>query len=204
MGGRCAGMARQKRGITMRTYQKTMILLPMLMLAACGSGSSDGDPTTPDGDVGLCPYVTGGSITFTPACADCEIVNEELAHDGNPNTYASVIFPATSGGAVSLRVSAADGVTYGALTPAGVIYGFTGPSSTLVYKDLHITAYLDGVPVGIDQSVSPSIITGGGDREPERYQALMAGPYNEVELDYMQVSGTEMQTLNVFEFCGGQ
>lgn len=182
-------------------------VLPLLILAACGGGGdggSDGNPTTPDGNVALCPYVTGGSIEFTSACPDCEIVNEELAHDGNPDTYASVIFPAASGGAVTIRAEAGEGQQYGALTPAGLIFGFSGPSGSLVYKDYHITTYLDGVPVGIDTSVSPSIGTGSGDREPERYQALSVGPYNAVEFVYIQAAGTEMQSLNVFEFCSGQ
>lgn len=177
-----------------------------LLLAGCSSGSSDGDvsgaPGPGAGPASSCVFITGGQTTARSLCANCTVDHEELAIDGNTQTFAQVTFPDTQPATGSVRAVAQPGVIFGPLGVAGAIVGFQGGDQSAYNSGVTLRTYLQDVLTGESSAtqVSPNIIAGEGSSSAAGYTFLAVAPFDAVEVAYTRV-GLEVRTMRVHELC---
>lgn len=168
-------------------------------LSACSSGGGDGGGTP---DFGInCAGLTGATAAAQTSCAGgCGGAFSEAAVDGDLATYAILQLDSGAAGSLSIRATAADGVTYPAGTPAGVVYGIVRTGGDSVNTTETITTYLDGTPQQTGNTKPPS---GSTSSDVEAGRRLMATnlPFDAIEVTYAQTGGTASVELQVYEFC---
>jgi hypothetical protein len=170
-------------------------------LSACG-GEGGGDNN--NGSIGRinCAGLTGGTAAAGASCAGgtCSQTFTDAAADNDLNTYAILEMSGASG-SVHIRVTAADGVTYPAGTPAAVVYGITrsGSGESLNTTET-ITTYLDGTP---QQTGNANITNGSTNSDVAAGRRAMATTlaFDAIEVTYAQTGGTGDVEMRVYEFC---
>lgn len=179
------------------------LLLPVLaaaVLTACSSDGGDGTPS-PIGPI-YCAALVGGTATAGSVCAGgaCGQTFKDAAADDDLDTYAILEMNGGASGNVNIRVTAQDGVTYAAGTPAAVVYGITRGAGNSLNTAETITTYLDDVV----QETGPANATNGstsGNVEAGRRAITTTLPFDAIEFAYAQASGTADVEVQVHEFC---
>ena len=169
-------------------------------LAACSSDGGDGTPS-PIGPI-YCAALTGGTATAGAVCAGgiCNQSFADAAADRDLDTYAILEMNDGASGNVHIRVTAQDGVTYPAGTPAAVVYGIARGAGDSFNTTETITTYLDGTPQET-KPVGAANGTTSGDVEAGRRAIGTTMAFDAIEFSYAQTSGTADVEVRVHEFC---
>lgn len=176
-----------------------LFLVPVVsLITGCGGGGGGGDAF---GGI-HCAGLTGGSAaagsngaggtrsqTYTDAAADHDL-----------GTYAILEMADSASGDVHIRVTAQDGVTYPAGTPAAVVYGLTRTAGDSLNTAETITTYLDGTMQQTGPANAPNGTT-SGDVDAERRSIVTSLPFDAIEFAYAQSGGTADVEVHVYEFC---
>lgn len=169
-------------------------------LCGCSSGGGGGTPS-PIGPI-YCASLAGGTATAGAVCAGgtCGQSFTDAAADRDLDTYAILEMNGGASGEVHIRVTAQDGVTYPAGTPAAVVYGIARGTGDSFNTAETITTYLDGTL----QETRPANAANGstsGDVEAGRRAITTTMAFDAIEFSYAQTSGTADVEVQVHEFC---
>lgn len=182
----------------MRTH--TLTVLVTVLLTSCSSDGGDGTPS-PIGPI-YCAALAGGTATAGAVCAGgiCNQNFTDAAADRDLDTYAILEMNDGASGNVHIRVTAQDGVTYPAGTPAAVVYGITRSAGNSFNTTETLSTYLDGTL----QETAPADAANGstsGDQDAGRHAITTTLPFDAIEFSYAQASGTADVQVQVHEFC---
>jgi hypothetical protein len=179
------------------------VVLSFVLLIGLPACSGDGGGGTPSSIGPIhCAELSGGTATVSLACTagSCTSDFHEGAVDGDLDTYAILSMTPDSNGSVSIRSTAADGVTYPAGTPAAVVYGIKRGSANSLNTTETIRTYLDGV-LQETGNAGPINVSFGGDTETGRRAIETQLDFDAIELTYTQTGGTADVEVQVHEFC---
>jgi hypothetical protein len=185
----------------MRTFRPAASLILLVIgLSACSSDGGDGTPST-IGPI-YCAALTGGTASAGAVCAGgtCSQNFSDAAADRDLDTYAILEMVDGASGNVRIRVTAQDGVTYPAGTPAAVVYGIARSAGDSLNTTETITTYLDGT-LQETGPVNAANGTTSGDVDAGRRSITTSMPFDALEFTYAQTSGTADVQVHVHEFC---
>jgi hypothetical protein len=181
-------------------FQVVLAATCIAAMSGCSSDGGDGTPS-PIGPI-YCAALVGGTATAGAACAggSCGHNFKDAAADRDLDTYAVLEMAGGAAGNVHIRVTAQDGVTYPAGTPAAVVYGIVRSDGDSLNTTETLTTYLDGTlqetgPVGATNG------TTNGNVEAGRRAMTTTLPFDAIEFTYAQTSGTADVEAQVYEFC---
>ncbi len=177
----------------------TLVLLALL--SACESGGGGGKDNGTIGPIN-CAELTGATADSAVTCAGgCGGDFAEAAVDRDLSTYAILQLSQNAAGSLSIRATAADGVTYPAGTPAAIVYGIERTSGDSVNVIETISTYLDGT---LQETNSVGGGSGGatsGDKEAARRLMATNLSFDAIEFTYAQSGGTAAVEVQAYEFC---
>lgn len=180
----------------MRPYRQLALIGIVTLGAAC---SSDGD----GGPGGIhCAGLAGGTATSSVQCSagQCSVNFQDAAADGDLRTFAIMDAAPNSAGSLSLRVTAGEGVTYAAGTPAAVVYGIDRTGGDSLNTVVTLNTYLDGVLQETGNTEASNGVT-NSDTAPGRRARATNLAFDAIELVYAQTGGTADVEVQVYEFC---
>lgn len=185
----------------MRAFRPAVLAVALLIgLSACSGDGGGGTPSS----IGPihCAELSGGTATVSLACTagSCNSDFQEGAVDGDLDTYAILSMAPDSSGNVSIRSTAADGVTYPAGTPAAVVYGIKRGNASSLNTTETLRTYLDGV-LQETSNVGPVNVSFGGDTETGRRAMETQLAFDAIEFVYTQTGGAADLEVQVHEFC---
>ncbi|MGH8481862.1 MAG: hypothetical protein ACRES8_05320 [Nevskiaceae bacterium] len=165
-------------------------------LFACSDGGGNSD------SFGInCEGLSGATATASVACTagSCSSDFQEAAVDGDLGTYAILSMAPASAGSVSIRSTAADGVTYPAGTPAAVVYGIQRDGESLNAAGT-LNTYLDGT---LQETGNLTFNNGTTNEDVEAGRNAMNTnlDFDAIEVTYTQTGGTADLEVQVYEFC---
>lgn len=178
-----------------------LVLASSLALSACSSSVSY---TENDGGVPpqACGYLTGigATLSVTDGCPLCAVENEAAALDGNPATYATLVWPAGASGSLALRATTT--TVFPGNAPAGAIISSTAESSEIATTGPSINLYLDGMPVSNPANVGGlNGVGGAGNSSPQRRTVTDGVEYDAVEIEYVRGTSAGETQIRIHEFC---
>lgn len=168
-----------------------LVVLIGLVTTACGGGGGGG------GSGGMsCASLAGAAPGSTAGCVNCTVTDEGLASDGDVGTSATMSEAAGSSGTVAVRATA--GTTFPAGTPAGVIFSSAAsrPQTSAVWT---LNTYLSGALQGSWTIASDG--SGSDARPTQHFSTGTTLPFDAIEISFSRSSGTEAETVQVYEFC---
>ena len=184
----------------MRAFRPAVLAVALLIgLSACSGDGGGGTPSS----IGPihCAELSGGTATVSLACTagSCTSAFHEGAVDGDLDTYAILGMAPASAGTVSIRSTAADGVTYPAGTPAAVVYGIQREGESLNATGT-INTYLDGA---LQETGNLSFSNGTTNEDVAAGRNAMDTnlDFDAIEVTYTQTGGTADLEVQVHEFC---
>lgn len=180
----------------MRRYRPFVLILVAAFLPACSSGGDE------DSGGINCAGLAGGTATSSVQCSagQCTVDFQDAAADGDLGTFAIMDAAPNSAGSLSLRVTARDGVTYAAGTPAAVVYGIDRTGGDSLNTAVTLNTYLDGV---LQESGNTELGNGvtNSDKATGRRARDTNLAFDAIELVYAQTGGTADVEVQVYEFC---
>jgi hypothetical protein len=177
-------------------------LIPAIAVIATLCGCSSGGGGGGTNDLGInCAGLTGATAEAVTSCAGgCGGAFSDAAVDGDLGTYAILQLNSNAAGSLSIRATAADGVSYPPGTPAGVVYGIERSGGDSLNTTETISTYLDGVLQQTGNSNAPNTAT-NSDVAPGRRIMTTTLPFDAIEVTYNQTGGTAAVEVQVYEFC---
>lgn len=189
------------------------VVASLIVAALSGCGGSASGPEAQSAQApqdAACLALAGPGTTthFTAdsTCVGCEVTSPELAIDGDPATFATVILPVAAEGGAFLRAAAQPGLVFPSGNEAGVRMNMRATASADLGSTLTLRTYLGGQPqetieleVTRDGNSNINGVGGFGRTDGSLLQLPATQPFDAVELG---LSGRfNGLSLRVFEFC---
>lgn len=131
-------------------------------------------------------------------CPDCQISNPELAIDGDLSSFATMTIPAHSGGSVSLRATAQNGVVFPAGSSAATVFGLDAGK-------YHGTVFAQQTYLG-DQAQDNggeqiTVIYGTPKGAPRKQAFKTTKPFDALQFVFLRGEVNRTVNIQVYEFC---